>query len=76
MTLYKNLNGNSNVKSYEIFTDSIQVEFKTGRYRNYLYNEQRPGIVILNQMKKLAVQGYGLNSYISTTVGSNYFKKW
>lgn len=76
MTPYRNLGGNSNVVSYEISDDSIHVVFKSGTHRNYLYNHLRPGKGMVDRLKALAVQGCGLNSYISTTVKSNYAKKW
>ncbi|MEI8570976.1 hypothetical protein U737_18885 [Methylomonas sp. LW13] len=76
MTPYRNLGGNSNVVAYEANEDSIQVIFKSGKYRNYLYNSVRPGIAVVERMKSLAVQGYGLNSYISLEVKDRYAKKW
>lgn len=76
MNSYRNLNGNSNVVYYEITEDSIHVVFKSGSQRNYLYNNIRPGRSMCQQMKRLAIQGYGLNSYISTTVKTNFFRKW
>ncbi|HAV88901.1 MAG TPA: hypothetical protein DCW78_14275 [Pseudomonas sp.] len=76
MTPYRNLNGNSNVVSYEASDDSIIVVFRSGRYRHYLYNSLRPGRDVVERMKALAAQGYGLNSYISSTVKDNYAKKW
>ncbi len=76
LTPYRNLNGNSNVESYEIAPDSITVRFKSGRFRNYLYTNQRPGTALVDRMKALAEQGHGLNSYISTTVKSRFARKW
>lgn len=76
MTPYRNLSGQSNIVSYETAEDSIHVVFKSGSVRNYLYNNIRPGPVAVEKMKILASQGHGLNSYISTTVKSNFAKKW
>lgn len=76
MTPYKNINGDSNIEAYEINSDSIRVTFKSGKHRNYLYNNEKQGSEIVNNMKKLAVQGYGLNSYISRVVRSEFYKKW
>lgn len=76
MTSYKNLNGNSNVESYEIAEDSITVRFKSGGIRNYLYTYQRPGVAVVDRMKALAEQGHGLNSYISSIVKSRFAQKW
>lgn len=76
MTPYLNLHGNSNVASYEITEDSIHVVFKSGANRNYLYNYSRPGKPMVDRMKALAVQGHGLNSYISTVVRKSYDRRW
>lgn len=76
MTPYRNLNGNSNVVSYEATEEAIQVVFRSGAHRNYLYNSIRPGRAVVERMKALAAQGYGLNSYIATTVKSNFAEKW
>ena len=76
MIHYKNTSGNSNVESYEINDSSIIVRFTSGRQRNYLYNVNRPGTAIIKQMKQFAIQGHGLNSFISNTVKSNFSKKW
>ncbi len=76
MTPYRNLGGNSDIVSYESTEDSIHVVFKSGRYRNYLYNFIRPGQAVVDRMKLLAAQGYGLNSYISSTVKDRYARKW
>lgn len=70
---YKNLGGNSNVSKYEISSDSIIVEFNDGS--QYLYNYRNPGHIHVEHMKKLAMAGQGLNSYISTTVRKNFAKK-
>lgn len=76
MTPYKNLGGKSGVEAYEITETSIHIRFKSGAPRNYLYDSAKPGIAAVNVMKGLATQGSGLNSYISTTVKSNFSKKW
>lgn len=76
MKSYLNLNGDSNVVSYKTTEDSILVVFGSGKYRNYLYDDSRPGKAVVDHMKALADQGYGLNSYISKTVGKSYADKW
>jgi len=76
MTPYKNLSGKSNVVSYEMGEDSIHVVFKSGTHCNYLYDHVKPGRAIVDRMKDLAVQGHGLNSYITTTVRKGFMKKW
>lgn len=54
MTPYRNLNGDSNVVSYEITETSIRVVFRSGTYRNYLYDHSRPGRAMVDHMKRLA----------------------
>jgi len=76
MTPYRNLNGNSSVIAYEANEDSIQVVFRSGRYRDYLYNSDRPGAMIVDKMKQFAAQGGGLNAYIASTVKDRYARKW
>lgn len=76
MTPYRNINGNSNVEAYDIDGDSITVRFMSGRWRNYLYTSRRPGVAVVERMKLLALQGHGLNSYISKTVRSSFERKW
>jgi hypothetical protein len=76
MTPYRNLNGDSNVVGYEANENSLHVIFKSGPCRNYLYNVDRPGRAIVEQMNTLALQGRGLNSYIFSVVKSNYARKW
>ncbi len=76
MTLYRNLGGNSNVASYESTEESIHIVFKSGLYRNYLYTSACPGQIIVERMKVLAANGYGLNSYISSVVKDRYTRKW
>lgn len=78
MEKYKNLGGDSNVNGYEFDADSITIEFKTGKLRFYLYDSVNPGGVYVTEMKRLAVQGHGLNSYIGKNLrsASSYSKKW
>jgi hypothetical protein len=76
MTPYQNRNGDSKVEAYEIGEGSITVRFMSGRHRNYLYTNLRPGPAAVERMIALAVQGHGLNSYISTTIRSNFERKW
>jgi hypothetical protein len=76
MTPYRNLHGDSNIISYEITEDSIHVVFREGKRRHYLFDYSRPGKAMVDRMKALAAQGFGLNSYIGTTIGKNYARKW
>jgi len=76
MTPYRNLGENSNIVAYEITENTIQVIFRRGRYRNYLYDSVRPGSAAVEKMKILAEQGRGLNAYISSVIKGRYARKW
>ena len=76
MPQYKNLDGDSGIESYEISDDSITVTFRSGKERHYLYTHQKPGEVMVEKMKSLAIQGKGLNEYINTVVKKQYENKW
>lgn len=73
MEIYQNLNGDSGVTRYEIGVDSIKVEFRDNSL--YLYNYIAPGRMPVEEMKKMARAGSGLNSYISKYVKKNYAAK-
>ncbi|NVL89550.1 MAG: hypothetical protein HWN69_00950 [Desulfobacterales bacterium] len=73
MERYKNLGGNSGVSAYEIGDDSIKVEFSDNAL--YLYTYASAGSHNIEQMKNLALQGHGLNSFINTTVRKGYASK-
>jgi hypothetical protein len=73
MERYKNSGGNSGIRSYEIGADSIIVEFSDGG--KYLYNNQSTGSSNVEQMKTLAVNGRGLNRFISTTIKNRFASK-
>ncbi|MFG6655759.1 hypothetical protein ACG0Z5_14985 [Scandinavium sp. M-37] len=70
MERYANRNGDSGVIAYEIAPDSIKVQFQDRKV--YVYNASRPGQQIVNEMKKLATEGSGLNSYINRIVRKNF----
>lgn len=62
MQNYKNAGGNSGVKSFSIGVDYIIVQFRTGNL--YTYSYKSAGRDKVEEMKRLAIQGQGLNSYI------------
>ena len=73
MEKYKNLKGDSGVELYEIGSDFIIIQFKNdGRY---LYNHHVPGATNVEQMKKLAIKGRGLSTYISKNIKKRYAGK-
>jgi len=70
MERYKNRNGKSGVIAYEIGGDYIRVKFTSGDIYQYSYN--RAGKSNVENMKKLAIKGLGLATYISTHVKFKY----
>ena len=71
MTNYLNLHGDSNVKCYEIHDNYIDIIFyKTPSI--YRYSNKISGSYVVKELKRLALQGYGLNEYINRYVKKNY----
>jgi hypothetical protein len=71
MTPYKN--HNSGVTAYALGKDSIRIRFKEGSV--YLYTNKVTGSEHVRQMKKLAKEGRGLSTFISTVVKNKYAEK-
>lgn len=63
MQIYENNGGNSGVVAFSIGNDYIEVQFK-GNPKTYKYSYKSAGIDKVECMKKLALDGKGLNSYI------------
>lgn len=70
MEKYKNTGGDSGIAGYESGTDFIRVQFLDGSV--YLYTNAVTGTQQVTQMKALAAQGSGLNSYINIHVRKAY----
>ena len=64
METYNNTGNDSGVSAYEIGSDYIRVQF-SGSTRNYTYSYGKAGCTHVNNMKQLARNGSGLNSYIN-----------
>ena len=73
MERYRDIGRNSNIYSYEIGSDYINVQFKDGSIYKYTYSSA--GTTNIEQMKKLAINGKGLNSFINTSVRKKYSSK-
>lgn len=73
MERYSNHGGDSNVHSYEIGHDSIAVMFNGGA--TYLYTVASTGTSDIEEMKRLAEHGEGLNSYIGRIVKKRFARK-
>lgn len=74
MTEYENLGGDSGVVAYEIFPLVIHVLFSSNMIYEYTY--LKPGRTDVEEMKRLAAAGKGLNSYIKNVVKDRYSRKW
>ncbi|GEK74252.1 MULTISPECIES: hypothetical protein [Halomonas] len=70
MQPYLNLGGDSGVRFFEIMADRIRVQFSTGAM--YTYSYASCGQHHVEQMKTLAQNGHGLNSYIMRFVRTGY----
>lgn len=62
MIPYKNVHRLSSILAYEISDDSIRIEFVSGAVRLYTY--ANVGKTHVEAMKKCAVKGKGLGSYV------------
>lgn len=67
---YCNLRGNSGIREYTVDSDYIVVVFSTGA--QYRYSYASAGKEHVENMKKLAEKGTGLNSYIMRNVRLKY----
>lgn len=70
MPVYKDLDGDSGVRSYEVGDSFIIVTFNGGK--TYRWSYAKAGILHVEQMKKIAKHGDGLNSYIMRSVKKLY----
>ena len=73
MERYKNLGGDSGVVGYEIGDTFIEVQFSDESV--YLYDYQSAGSDNIEEMKRLATAGRGLNSFINRAVRKKYASK-
>jgi hypothetical protein len=73
MERYLDTNHDSGVAAYEFRPDGICVQFKDGA--TYLYTNASAGAANIEQMKRLARAGDGLNSFINQFVKMKYASK-
>ena len=73
MKLYKDISRDSGIHSYKIGPESITIRFKEGSI--YLYTYASAGSRTIETMKKLAVKGKGLSTFISRNVKRRYALK-
>jgi hypothetical protein len=74
MRRYANLDGRAGVLEYEIGPDWILLRFRD-RPELYLYNRDRPGIGKVLQMKRLAIAGRGLTTFVNQRVRDHYAER-
>jgi hypothetical protein len=73
MKRYRNISGNSGILAYEIAPGFIKIKFADGGV--YVYDHRKPGKRHVEAMKKLAVAGKGLATYVNQFVRDNYSAK-
>ncbi len=73
MKTYENVSGESYITAYENGEDSITIKYMDGSV--YLFTYQGAGSANVEQMKKYALFGHGLNGFISRFVGKDRGKK-
>ena len=71
MQRYADTDRDSGVHSFEISDTSLTVWFK-GTSRSYIYSYQKAGQYHVDNMKRLALAGVGLNEYINDHVKKSY----
>lgn len=78
METYKNLSGGSNIVGYKIFNNGIEVVFgrKDGKQTHYVYTYDSAGKEAIDRMKKQALSGKGLNSFLSSKPSPQYERKY
>lgn len=70
----KNNSGDSGVEFYEIENTALIVQFvKGGKYR---YTYESAGKEHIEEMKRLAIKGKGLSTYITQHVKDRYETSW
>lgn len=74
MKRYRDLSGQSGVVAYDMSDDAITVKFRDGDV--YRYDYAATGQREVEEMKRLAVAGQGLATYISRFVKDRYARKW
>lgn len=70
MEKYANFGGASGIRAYAFGVDSITILFRDGAM--YLYNHRSTGPARIAHMKRLALAGQGLNTYINHAVRKAY----
>jgi hypothetical protein len=72
MDIYLNKRRNSGILEFEIGYDYINVKFKNNSV--YTYDNNSSGKENIEKMKKLALSGEGLNTFINKHMRDKYVK--
>jgi hypothetical protein len=75
MPAYKDVDGDSGEIRYDYGPDWIEVEFERGSTRRYRYTYSSAGSAHIEEMKRLADAGEGLNAYLTKDVARLYASK-
>jgi hypothetical protein len=78
MTAYRNLRGDSGVRTFEVGDDFIVIEFVPGSSsseRFYRYTNESAGAESVREMKRLADAGQGLSTYVARN-NPDFESKW
>ena len=73
MESYKDIDGDSGISAYEAGDGFIRIMFKDSSV--YLYTNNSAGEENIDCMKRLAISGDGLNSFINKNVKKRYESK-
>ncbi|GAM33087.1 hypothetical protein P23_3630 [Acinetobacter calcoaceticus] len=73
MERYLDLDGDSGILAYEIGETYIRVKFER-TFKIYTYSYRSAGAIRVEEMKRLAKIGDGLNSYIKLNANTLYEK--
>ncbi|MFW2061309.1 hypothetical protein [Acinetobacter baumannii] len=73
MERYLDLDGDSGILAYEIGETYIRVKFER-TFKIYTYSYHSAGAIRVEEMKRLAKIGDGLNSYIKLNANTLYEK--
>jgi hypothetical protein len=73
MQAYRNVAGDSSIVGYECGSDFIRVQFSDGAV--YVYTYASAGAPNVDEMKRLAAAGNGLNAYINRWVRKAYARR-
>lgn len=74
MKPYRNQSGDSGVVSFEIGPDFINLKFRNND-TVYHYDHTMPGQIHVERMKRLALAGAGLSTWVSQHVRDSYASK-